>query len=165
MEWGIIIIIIIIFVTRLSAPWYQCVLCYSSFRSSLGMKCTVPLCENSHSTYQHTDLNSPKFQLKLSHTKTLSLARARPQMAEFSLTTFQEWVQGQNNLGHKMSHFHNPVQLRRSPGSVTAAGTLQSPGAAPNSALFREDWIKYHLWPLLFSSPFMYAAKDFTHKL
>lgn len=66
-------------------------------------------------------------------------------------------VQGQSKFSHNMPHFHNPVRFGRSPESVTAAGTWQSPGAAPNSAVFREDWIKHHLWPLLLSTPLMYA--------
>lgn len=76
--------------------WFECslmsvrVLCYNNnFGSSLGMRSTMPLCKNSHSTYQYIDLNSPKFQLKSYHTKTLNLACSRPQMAEFFPTAFQ----------------------------------------------------------------------------
>lgn len=63
-----------------------------------------------------------------------------------------------------MPHFHNLVQFRRSPGSLTAAGTLQSPGAAPNSAVFRGDRIKPPSMATFALTPF-YVCKDFTHKL
>lgn len=152
-QWCGVLLLLFFSVAGLSAPWMSIrVLCYSNtFRFSLGVRSTVPLCKSSHSTYQYIGLNSPKVQLKFSHTKTLSLSCVRSQMAEFFSTTFQGrgGFRGRVKLGHSMPHFHNPVRLRRSPGSVTAAGTLQSPGAAPNSAVFRADWIKHHLWPLL----------------
>lgn len=112
------------------------VLCYSNFRSSLGMRSTRPFCKNfSHSTYKYIGLSSPKFQLKFSRTNTLILACA-PDGRDFSHPFPRKGMcWGQSKLGHNMPHFPNPVRLRGSLGAVAAAGALQSPGASPNSAV------------------------------
>ena len=60
---------------------------------------------------------------------------------------------GQRELGCNMPCFANPVRLRRSSGAVAAAGALQSPEPAPNSAVLDEreqnttfgHFLRYHL--------------------